>query len=98
MNNGLLDTSYSFYGFTGFEGRSIMPILKQHLVQDAVPATNIEIETYMAAIGFKKVNDGRFVNEQFEVWDLFPRNVLKDSDGDLFIIDAEIKEKKVLVK
>ena len=32
------DTSYSFYGFTGFEGRSIMPILKQHLVQDAVPA------------------------------------------------------------
>ena len=67
-------------------------------MQDAVPATNIEIETYMAAIGFKKVNDGRFVNEQFEVWDLFPRNVLKDSDGDLFIIDAEIKEKKVLVK
>ena len=92
------DTSYSFYGFTGFEGRSIMPILKQHLVQDAIPATNIEIETYMAAIGFEKVNDGRFVNEQFEVWDLFPRNVLKDSDGDLFIIDAEIKEKKVLVK
>ena len=50
------------------------------------------IETYMAAIGFQKVNsEGRFINDSYEVWDLVPRNVLKDADGDLYVIDAEIK-------
>ena len=32
-----------------------------------------------------------FTNKEFEVWDLLPRNVLKDSEGDIFVIDAEIK-------
>ena len=68
-----------------------MPVLQQRLVKNAVPATAIEIETYMAAIGFeKRNNEGRFSNGDYEVWDLVPRNVLKDKDGDIFIIDAEI--------
>ena len=85
------DTAYTLHGFTGFDGRSIMPVLQQRLVKDAVPATTIEIETYMAAIGFIKKNDeGRYANSEYEVWDLVPRNVLKDKEGDIFIIDAEI--------
>ena len=68
-----------------------MPVLQQRLVKDALPATAIEIETYMAAIGFIKQNDeGRYANDDFVVWDLVPRNVLRDKDGDIFIIDAEI--------
>ena len=90
-NNLFYDTAYSLYGFTGFDGRTIMPVLQQRLVKDAIPATSIEIETYMAALGFvKKDNDGRYANGEYEVWDLVPRNVLKDKDGDIFIIDAEI--------
>ena len=90
-NNLFYDTSYSLYGFTGFDGRTVMPVLQQRLVKNAVPATAIEIETYMAAIGFeKRNNEGRFSNGDYEVWDLLPRNVLKDKDGDIFIIDAEI--------
>ena len=86
------DTFYAFYGFTGIEGRTIMPILQQRLVKNAVLATSIEIDTYMAAIGFTKLNnEGRYANDDFEVWDLVPRNVLKDKGGDIFIIDAEIK-------
>jgi hypothetical protein len=27
----------------------------------------------------------------YEVWDLVPRNVLKDNDGDIYVVDAEIK-------
>ena len=38
----------------------------------------------------KKNNEGRYSNSEYEVWDLVPRNVLKDKDGDIFIIDAEI--------
>ena len=46
----------------------------------------------MAALGFEKTNqDGRFTNSQYEVWDLVPRNVLVDDEGDIFVIDAEIK-------
>ena len=72
--------------------RSVMPVLQQDLVKDAQPATPIEIETYMAAIGFtKKNNEGRFTNNIYEVWDLVPRNVLKDKDGDIYVVDAEIK-------
>ena len=90
-NNLFYDTAYTLHAFTGFEGRTIMPVLQQRLVKDAVPATAIEIETYMAAIGFTKQNDeGRYANDDFVVWDLVPRNVLRDKDGDIFIIDAEI--------
>ena len=88
------DTFYTLYGFTGFDGRSVMPILQQRLVKNAVPATPIEIDIYMTAIGFTKMNnEGRYANPDFEVWDLVPRNVLKDKGGDIFIIDAEIKMK-----
>ena len=94
MHNDLFyDTAYSFYAFTGFDGRTVMPVFQQRLVKNAQPATNIEIETYMAAIGFSKMAaDGRYANAIYEVWDLLPRNVLKDKEGDLFVIDAEIKK------
>lgn len=86
------DTFYSLYGFTGFDGRTIMPIFQQNLVKDAALATPIEIDTYMAAIGFTKLNnEGRYANAEFEVWDLVPRNVLKDRGGDIYVVDAEIK-------
>jgi len=92
-NELFYDTSYSLYGFTGFDGRTIMPIFQQRLVKDAQPATPIEIETYMAALGFVKKNyEGRFANDVYEVWDIVPRNVLKDKDGDIYVVDAEIKK------
>jgi len=88
------DTAYSIYAFTGFDGRTVMPVLQQRLVKNATPATSIEIDTYMAALGFCKTANGRFENAQYEAWDLVPRNVLKDAEGDIFIIDAEIKIKE----
>lgn len=69
-----------------------MPIFKQSLIKEAAPATAIEISTYMAALGFNSTStNGRFTNDELEVWDLLPRNVLKDDEGDIFVIDAEIK-------
>ena len=87
------ETAYSFYGFTGFEGRSIQPILCQKRIERSVPATQVMIDTYMAALGFTKTGaDGRFSNGTYEVWDVIPRNVLADKDSDLFVIDAEIRK------
>ncbi|MBQ9508700.1 MAG: hypothetical protein IJR53_04680, partial [Bacteroidales bacterium] len=90
-NNLFYETAYTFHGFTGFDGRTVMPVLQQKLIKNAVPASLVEIGTYMAALGFeKKDTQGRYENRDYEVWDLLPRNVLKDSEGDIYIIDAEI--------
>ena len=47
----------------------------------------------MAALGFEKMSEeGRYSNGKYEAWDLLPRNVLVDDEGDLFVVDAEIKQ------
>ena len=51
------------------------------------------IDTYMSALGFTKENDeGRYFNGTYVVWDVVPRNVLVDADGDMYVVDAEIRE------
>lgn len=88
------ETFYYFIGFAGYDGRSVMPVLRQDLIKNATPATVIEIDTYMAAIGFtRSQNDGKYYNDSLIVWDAVPRNVLKDKEGDIFVIDAEIASK-----
>ena len=86
------DTAYSFFGFAGFDGRTVMPVLFQPRIANAKPASQIMIDTYMAALGFEKGSDvGRFKNKEYETWDILPRNVLVDADGDIYVVDAEIK-------
>ena len=93
MHNAIFpDTAYAFYGFAGFDGRTVQPVIAQPRVANARPATQIMIDTYMAALGFEKTSsEGRFSNKTYEVWDLVPRNVLADVEGDIFVVDAEIK-------
>ena len=93
MHNAVFpDTAYSFYGFAGFDGRTVQPVIVQPRIANAHPATRIMIDTYMAALGFEKTSEeGRFRNHQNEVWDLVPRNVLVDDEGDVYVVDAEIK-------
>ena len=87
------DTAYSFYGFAGFDGRTVQPVLYQPRVANAQPASQIMIDTYMAALGFEKTSEnGHFTNGEYEAWDLLPRNVLVDSEGDIYVVDAEIKQ------
>ena len=86
------DTAYSFQGFTGFDGRTVQPVLSQPRVANARPASQVMIDTYMAALRFDKTAEvGRFTNGKYEAWDLLPRNVLVDAEGDIFVVDAEIK-------
>ena len=96
MHNQIFpDTAYCFYGFAGFDGRTVQPVIRQPRVEDAHPATMVMIETYMAALGFEKTtNEGRFTNGRYEVWDVVPRNALVDAEGDIFVVDAEIMEIK----
>ena len=36
-------------------------------------------------------DEGRYSNGTYLVWDVVPRNVLVDADGDMYVVDAEIK-------
>ena len=43
MHNTIFpDTFYQFHAFTGFDGRTIMPILKQDLVKNAQPTPQVQ--------------------------------------------------------
>jgi len=87
------NTAYKLIGFAGYDARSVMPVLKQERICNAHPATQILIDTYMSALGFTKENDeGRYSNGTYVVWDVVPRNVLVDADGDMYVVDAEIKK------
>ena len=49
------------------------------------------IDTYMSALGFSKLSsEGKYSNGQYVVWDIVPRNVLTDLEGDMYVVDAEI--------
>lgn len=69
----------------------VMPVLEQERICESQPATQIMIDTYMSALGFEKESQtGRYSNGEYMVWDVVPRNVLVDKDGDMYVIDAEI--------
>ena len=93
MHNILFpETYYRFHAFAGFDGRTVMPVLRQRRIANSEPTPQIAIDTYMAALGFnREEGTGRYSNAKYLVWDLIPRNVLRDRDGDVFVVDAEIK-------
>lgn len=91
-NSVFPETSYSLFGFCGEHNRSIYPIVKQTLIQNASPATQEEIDNHMLALGYKKEDEGKFSIDNICVGDLFPKNVLRTTRGSIFVIDAEIEE------
>ncbi|MDL2223101.1 hypothetical protein LJB98_03280, partial [Bacteroidales bacterium OttesenSCG-928-M11] len=90
------ETAYEIEGITGvdFGGNStpiVEPILKQKYVPNSVEATQQEIDGYMDELGFEKVNNTTFSNGEYIVSDLHPRNVLKDANGNIHVIDDIIR-------
>ncbi|MBQ2399301.1 MAG: hypothetical protein II308_04445, partial [Muribaculaceae bacterium] len=87
-------TKYELVGFTGFDGRSVYPVIKQSTIINPQFATKEEIDSYMTSLGFDKIEDWVFSNGDLRISDLRPRNVLKDADGDIYVVDAEIRRIK----
>lgn len=82
-------TAYSLYGFTGFGGGSIYPIITQPYIPNATYATHGEVLDYMESLGFLQVGDAAFSNGDITISDLRPRNVLKTPSGSIYVIDAD---------
>lgn len=88
------ETAYEFVGYSGDKNRltSIYPIFKQNLIEDAQLAEPKEIEAYMKSLGFKQITPMSYENKDYLVFDLYPRNVLKDSNCVIYVVDAEFKK------
>jgi len=56
-------------------------------VKNAVQATSQEIEIFMLSLGFDKINNTTFSIQKYIVSDLHPRNVLKDPNGIIYVVD-----------
>lgn len=67
-------------------------IIKQDFVKDAVQASPREIIEFMNSLDFKKINNTTFSNGQYIVADLYPRNVLKDNNGIIYVVDNIVSE------
>jgi hypothetical protein len=93
------ETYYELVGFTGFDnGKERVPyievILKQMYVDNVVQASEQEIMDFMGLLGFKKAGDAIYRNEKYVVADLYPRNVLKDDNGFIFVVDDIVTKRK----
>lgn len=84
-------TRYELYGFTGFGSNSIYPILQQDYIKDVTFSTPEDIKDYMESLGFQETAEASFSNEDIVISDLYPRNVLKDLNGDLYVVDANYR-------
>lgn len=51
-----------------------------------------EIDRYMNALGFHRMEDWTYTNKDIILSDVKPQNVLKDKDGNLYVIDVEIRK------
>jgi len=62
-------------------------IIKQDFIEKATQASPKEIADFMISLGFEKINDTSFTNGEYTVSDLFPRNVLKDENDIIYVVD-----------
>ncbi len=46
-----------------------------------------EIIAFMLSLEFKQIDEAKFSNGTYIVADLYPRNVLKDKDGFIYVVD-----------
>lgn len=66
-------------------------VLTQHYIKTKREASEDEIIRYMSALGFEMDYADEFHNEQYEIFDVVPNNVLYGIDDDLYFIDTQIR-------
>lgn len=90
-NKFFSNVPYQMIGFTYNSQQEFCAILIQPHIQAEREATEDEIAEYMEALGFEMDYIDEFHNEQYEVFDAVPNNVLYGIDGDLYFIDTQIR-------
>ena len=85
---------YQMIGFSYNSRQEFSAVLTQPYILAEREATEDEIAEYMEALGFEMDYIDEFHNDQYEVFDAVPNNVLYGIDKDLYFIDTQIRLKK----
>lgn len=85
---------YQMIGFAYNSLHEFCAVLIQPHIKAEREATEDEITDYMQALGFEMDYLDEFHNNQYEVFDAVPNNVLYGIDGDLYFIDTQIRLKE----
>ena len=84
---------YQMIGFAYNSEQKFCAVLIQPYILAEREATEDEIAAYMQALGFKMDYYDEYHNEDYEVFDAAPNNVLYGIDGNLYFIDTQIRLK-----
>ena len=90
-NKYFSNVPYHMIGFTYNSQHEFCAVLIQPYIKAKREATEDEIAEYMEALGFEMDYIDEFHNEQYEIFDAVPNNVLYGIDGDLYFIDTQIR-------
>ena len=93
-NKFFSNVPYQMIGFSYNSRQEFSAVLTQPYILAEREATEDEIAEYMEALGFEMDYIDEFHNDQYEVFDAVPNNVLYGIDKDLYFIDTQIRLKK----
>lgn len=93
-NKFFSNVPYQMIGFSYNSRQEFSAVLTQPYILAEREATEDEIVEYMEALGFEMDYINEFHNDQYEVFDAVPNNVLYGIDKDLYFIDTQIRLKK----
>lgn len=82
---------YHMIGFSNNSQHEFCAVLVQPYVRAVREATDDEIASYMQALGFAMDYAHDFHNEEYEIFDAVPNNVLYGMDDKLYFIDTQIR-------
>ena len=92
-NKFFSNVPYQMIGFSYNSRQEFSAVLTQPYILAEREATEDEIAEYMEALGFEMDYIDEFHNDQYEVFDAVPNNVLYGIDKDLYFIDTQIRLK-----
>ena len=85
------DIPYKIVGFTENSLGEVSVVLEQPYVKNSTYASQEEINSYMESRGFDMGEyDDEWHNKDYKLWDVDPKNVLKDKNGNLYFIDTVV--------
>ena len=93
-NKFFSNVPYQMIGFSYNSRQEFSAVLTQPYILAEREAPEDEIVEYMKALGFEMDYIDEFHNDQYEVFDAVPNNVLYGIDKDLYFIDTQIRLKK----
>ena len=82
---------YSLIGFSHNSKNEFCAVLTQPYIKAEREATEDEIAEHMQALGFEMDYYDEYHNEEYEIFDAAPNNVLYGIDGALYFIDTQIR-------